>query len=178
MQLTRKARRAAVVVHSAASAAWLGLTVGLLALGVRAYTSGSPDIVTFSYRAMDVFGEYVLIPAALATLISGVVLSLGTPWGLLRHKWVAVKFVLTMITVGLVAFSMSPGLSEKAALAAAGTPVVDVNLIVAPTVALSTYVFMLALSILKPWGMTPHGRRVKAAKAAKAAEERRAARVA
>lgn len=172
MQLSRNTRRFVVVVHSVSSSVWLGLTAGLLALGVKAYTSQSPDIATFAYRAMDVFGDYVLIPVSLATLISGVVLSLGTPWGLIRYKWVAWKFVLTLITVGLVCFSLAPGLSENADMAMAGRPVIDVNLIVIPTVASSAYVFMLALSILKPWGPTPHGRRVKAARA-KAARERR-----
>lgn len=174
MQLSRKTRRLTVVVHSVASSVWLGLTAGLLALGIKAYTSGSPDVATFAYRAMDVFGDYVLVPVSLATLISGVVLSLGTPWGLIRYKWVAWKFVLTLITVGLVLFSLAPGLSENAELAMAGAPVIDVNLIVVPTVASSAYVFMLALSILKPWGLTPHGRRVKKAQAEKAAEARKA----
>lgn len=168
MQLSRNARRLTVVVHSVASALWLGLTIGLLALGIRAYTSGSPDVLTFAYRAMDVFGDYLLIPVSLATLISGVVLSLGTPWGLIRYKWVAWKFVLTLITVGLVAFSLTPGLSDAAATAVAGRPVPNIDLIVAPSVATSTYVFMWVLSILKPWGPTPYGRRVKAAKAAEA----------
>lgn len=176
MQLSRNTRRLVVVVHSVASSVWLGLTVGLLALGIRAYTSGAPDIVNFAYRAMGVFGEYLLIPVALLTLVSGVVLSLGTPWGLVRYKWVAWKFVLTLITVGLVTFSLTPGLSDAADMAVAGTAVPNSDLIIAPIVASTTYTFMLALSLLKPWGLTPHGRRVKAAQAAKAKAAREAAR--
>lgn len=167
MQLSRKVRRTVIVVHSVASASWLGLTIGLLALGIRAYTSKAPETMTFAYRAMDVFGEYMLAPVSLLTLVSGVVLSLGTPWGLIRYKWVAVKFVLTLITVGLVLFSMNPGLSEAADTAVAGKPVPNDILIVAPSVATSAYVFMFALSIVKPWGLTRWGREVKAARAAR-----------
>lgn len=41
-KLSRAARRAALVVHVTVSAGWLGLTLGLLALGITAATTGAP----------------------------------------------------------------------------------------------------------------------------------------
>jgi hypothetical protein len=35
-------------------------------------------------------------PAAIGTLVTGILLSLGTKWGLLRHYWVATKLALTV----------------------------------------------------------------------------------
>jgi hypothetical protein len=35
-------------------------------------------------------------PAAIGTLVTGILLSLGTKWGLLRHYWAATKLALTV----------------------------------------------------------------------------------
>lgn len=168
MPMPRKVRRIALLIHVLSSAAWFGLTLGLLALGAYAYLSKDPAVVAFAYQAGGVFGAWLLIPAALLSLLSGVVLSVGTQWGLVRHKWVLTKFVLTLITAALVCFSLTPGLREAAAQAAAGTAVPNSSLMAAPIVASSTYAFMYVLSVLKPWGETRWGRRARAARIARA----------
>jgi hypothetical protein len=35
-------------------------------------------------------------PAAIGTLVTGVLLSMGTKWGLLQHYWVATKLALSV----------------------------------------------------------------------------------
>lgn len=98
MKLSRPARRATLVVHVVASASWLGLTLGLLALGGTAAGTGSPVTVEASVRAMKLFADWLLLPVASLTLLSGLLLSLGTVWGLARHRWVYTKFWLTLAT--------------------------------------------------------------------------------
>ncbi|GAA2582244.1 hypothetical protein Stube_32380 [Streptomyces tubercidicus] len=167
-QLNRPVRRAVLVLHLAVSVSWLGLTLGLLALGITGYTTGSPEMATVAYRAMKIFGDWLVLPLALASLVSGLVLSLGTAWGLARHRWVVAKFWLTLITVLLSAFSLRPGINQAAAEAAAGTPAPDISLVVAPSVATATYLFITAISVLKPWGLTAHGSRLREATSAEA----------
>ncbi|WP_329120096.1 DUF2269 domain-containing protein [Streptomyces sp. NBC_01465] len=151
--LTRPARRALLVAHVAVSVSWLGLTVGLLALGITAWTSGSPDITRATYRSMKVFGDWLVVPVAVLTLGTGVVLSLRTPWGLARYHWVRTKFWLTLVTLAASAFALRPGINDAAA---SGLP--DSSLVAAPVVASTAYFFMTALSVLKPWGLTKRGR--------------------
>lgn len=131
-QLSRPARRAVLVVHVAVSVSWLGLTLGLLTLGITGHTTGSPEMTTVAYRAMKIFGDWLVLPIAFASLVSGLVVSLGTAWGLARHRWVVVKFWLTLVTVLLSVFSLRPGINHLAAEAAAGTPAPDISLVVAP----------------------------------------------
>jgi hypothetical protein len=56
-KLGRPARRAVLVVHVTASASWLGLTLGLLALGTTAATTGSAVTVEASVRALKLFAR-------------------------------------------------------------------------------------------------------------------------
>ncbi|MFC5801225.1 DUF2269 domain-containing protein [Streptomyces formicae] len=172
--LKRPARRAILVVHVSASAGWLGLSLGLLGLSVAAVISGSQAVAEASYRSMAVFANWLMVPVALLTLVSGVVLSLGTPWGLARYRWVWTKFWLTLVTTGLTVFSLRPGVNAAAQEAAAGTAVTDASgLLAAPIVSLSAYLFMTAISVLKPWGMTRRGHRLRvSATSGKALDER------
>ncbi|WP_097902070.1 DUF2269 domain-containing protein, partial [Streptomyces sp. b94] len=153
--LKRPVRRGLLVAHVAVSVSWLGLTVGLLALGITAFATGDPTTVGAATRAMKIFGDWLVVPVALLALVSGLVLALGTPWGLARHRWVWTKFWLTLITTGLSVFSLRPGID-----AAATGKAVDINLVIAPSVATATYLFITAISILKPWGLTRRGRRL------------------
>ncbi|GAA3494765.1 membrane protein [Streptomyces prasinosporus] len=164
VKLDRPARRALLAVHVVASASWLGLTLGLLALGVTANTSASAAAVEASVRTMKLFADLLLLPVAFLTLLSGLVLSLGTPWGLARHRWVWTKFWLTLATTTATAFALRPGVDAAATAVAAGHPLPDGgDVLMGPVVSLSAYVFMTVISILKPWGPTRRGRRLRAA---------------
>jgi uncharacterized membrane protein len=112
--LKRPVRRATLVVHVAASAGWLGLTLGLLALALAAYTTQSASLVEACYRSMKVFTDWLVLPMALLTLFSGLLLSLGTRWGLARHRWVITKFWLTLATVAASVTLLRPGVSRAA----------------------------------------------------------------
>ncbi|MGW0737432.1 DUF2269 domain-containing protein [Streptomyces sp. NPDC002851] len=160
MKLDRPVRRATLVVHVVASAGWLGLTLGLLALAVTALTSDSASMAAAAIRSMKVFADWLVLPLALLTLLSGLVLSLGTSWGLARYRWVYIKFWLTLVTTAASLFALRPGIN---AAAAAGAPVEPRDLVAGPIVSLSAYVFMMVLAVLKPWGLTKRGRKQRAA---------------
>ncbi|MFV0132137.1 DUF2269 domain-containing protein [Streptomyces sp. HMX87] len=163
MKLSRPARRACLVVHVAASASWLGLSLGLLALGTTATTTGTAVTVEASLRAMKLFADRLLLPVAVLTLLSGLLLSLGTPWGLARHRWVWTKFWLTLATTA-TAFALRTGANAAVAAVAAGAPLPDAgDVLFGPVVSLSAHVFMTVVSVLKPWGLTRRGRRLRAA---------------
>ncbi|MCW8376741.1 DUF2269 family protein [Streptomyces justiciae] len=159
MKLSRPARKGSLVVHVVASAGWLGLTFGLLALGITAATTGDPVIVESSVRAMKLFADWLLLPLALLTFLSGLLLSLGTPWGLARHRWVYAKFWLTLATLTATAFVLRPAVNSAVAAVAAGHPLPDTgDVLFGPIVSSSAYVFMTVISVVKPWGPTRRGR--------------------
>jgi uncharacterized membrane protein len=163
VKLNRPARRALLVVHVVASAGWLGLTLGLLALGAAAAATGSATTVEASVRAMKLLADWLLLPVAFLTLLSGLVLSLGTPWGLARYRWVCTKFWLTLATTTATVLALRPGVNSAVAAVAAGRPLPDAgDVLFGPIVSLSAYAFMTVISVLKPWGPTRRGRRLRA----------------
>ncbi|MFB7456750.1 DUF2269 domain-containing protein [Streptomyces sp. NPDC088337] len=178
MRTSRPARRAFLVVHVVASASWLGLSLGLLALAIAAVTTGSAVTVETSVRAMKLLADWLLLPVAFATLFSGLVLSLGTPWGLARHRWVYTKFWLTLATTAATVLALRPGLTSMVRDVAAGEPPAGSHgILMGPAVSLTAYVFMTVISVLKPWGLTRRGRRHRASQRAAQTAGRRSAPV-
>ncbi|MFE0434376.1 DUF2269 family protein [Streptomyces nigra] len=174
-RLGRRVRRGLLAVHVLASAGWLGLTLGLLALGTTAATTGAPAAVEASVRGMKLFADWLLLPLAVLTLVSGLVLALGTHWGLARHRWVFTKFWLTLGTTAATALVLRPAVDTAVAEVAAGGPLPDTgDVLFGPVVSLSAYVFMTVISVLKPWGLTRRGRRLRAGAArARSGQDRR-----
>ncbi len=177
LRLPRHARRVWLVVHVACSVGWLGLTAGVLALGIAGRFSDNPDTVRAAYLAQEIFADWLLIPISLLSLLSGVLLSLGTTWGLLRYRWVATKFWLTLAATLASIFALRAFIHDAAGQVAAGTVPPDGRaphvLVIAPSVALTIYLVATVLSVVKPWGMTARGRRLAAE--ARAARTHRAA---
>jgi hypothetical protein len=69
---------------------------------------------------MSIIGWWVIVPACLISTLSGLVQSLGTSWGLVRHYWVLIKLAMTLPSVGLLFLHMEPTDLLATADAAAG----------------------------------------------------------
>ncbi|GAB2987193.1 hypothetical protein [Saccharothrix stipae] len=143
-----RARKSWLLLHVISSVGWLGVTIGMLVLAIAAFDA--PQL----YQAMSLLGDLVVLPLALGALVTGLVLSLGTKWGLVKHRWVLVKFVLTVIAVVATTFSLRSGLHE-AADGVVGTAGGDV--LAASCVSLAFYTVNTVLSVFKPWGRTRWG---------------------
>ena len=80
--LTNKAAvAAALAAHITLAVGWIGAVASYIALDVSPATSRDPQMLRAAYRAMEVIAWYVIVPLALASLLSGVVMSLGIKWG-------------------------------------------------------------------------------------------------
>src|SRR5829696_1326299 len=109
-------RKLALAAHLTFSLGWIGTVVAYLALGVAAVTSQDAQTVRAAWIAMELTGWYVIVPLALAALLTGIVMSLGTPWGLFRHYWVLITLVLTTLSTVVLLVHM-PTVSALAAVA-------------------------------------------------------------
>jgi hypothetical protein len=100
---------------------------------------------------------------AVASLLTGLVQSLGTKWGLIRHYWVLAKLLITVVST-LVLLMYTQTLSSMADVAAATTLSADdlatlrtPSVVLHATAALLLLVGATALAVYKPPGLTRDG---------------------
>jgi len=163
--MTARVRKLALTAHVACSVGWLGAVVGSLGLAIAGLASQDAATVRAVYIAMDVSGWFVLVPLSVAALVTGLVQSFGTRWGLFRHYWVIVKLAITVLaTLVLLLYTQTLGsLAELAREStAAGTAVAGVRSaspLLHAAAALVLLVVATALAVYKPPGTTRFGRR-------------------
>jgi hypothetical protein len=125
-------------------------------------------VLRATYVATGLFGGIFLVPVSMGTLVTGVLLSFGTPWGLIRHYWVLVKFVLTVALVVSGILVLNQRLQEVAVrvsevplstLTSADVGTLRFQIVAAVSVALLLLITATTLSVYKPWGRTWFGRR-------------------
>ena len=100
MTMSPGAQKLLLTVHVSSSVGWLGSVAAFLVLGMAGLTSRDAATVRGSYVAMNLIGEFAIVPLSVAALFSGLLQAFGTHWGLFRHYWVLVKFTLTIADAG------------------------------------------------------------------------------
>jgi len=158
-------RKFALTAHVTSSVGWLGAVAGSMAVAVAAVTSRDPQIVRGAYLTLELTGWYVLVPFAFASLLTGLVESLGTTWGLFRHYWVLFKLLMNLFATVVLLLYMQT-LSYLAGLAADTTASgAALSVLKSPSAVIHSGGAMLlllvavTLSVYKPRGMTGYGQR-------------------
>jgi hypothetical protein len=108
LRLSPSLRRAVLTVHIIASVGLLGDCAAVLAVNVRAATTGDPGLAAASYDLLAMFSVVFGIPLSMAALTSGLALGLGTKWGVLRHRWVTAKLLLLVSVILAGALVIGP----------------------------------------------------------------------
>jgi hypothetical protein len=162
MTLSPGLRKFALTAHITSAVGWLGAVVAFLALGVVGLTSEDARTVRGVYLAMEPTAWFVLVPLALASLLTGLVQALGTAWGLFRHYWVLFKLLITLFAT-IVLLTYMETFSVMADTAA--DPNAELAAVRSASPALHAALALLALlvaavlAVYKPRGMTAYGRR-------------------
>jgi hypothetical protein len=159
-------RKLALTTHVTSSVGWLGSVAGFLALAIAGVTSRDAQVVRGAYLAMHLTTWFVIIPLSLAALLTGVVQSMGTPWGVFRHYWVVTKLLLTVLATIILLLHTQPidrvaALAAEATLSSTDLRQLRIQLVADAGAALFVLLVTTALSIYKPWSMTPYGLRVQ-----------------
>jgi hypothetical protein len=152
-------RKLALTVHLTSSVGWIGAVVAYLALGIAAVTSHDAQTVRAAWIAMEVTGWLVIVPLAIAALLTGLVISLGTPWGLFRHYWVVITLLLTILSTAVLVLHM-PTVSALADVAREADSAHPGGLggdLFHAGGGLLVLLVITVLNVYKPQGMTPYG---------------------
>ncbi|GAA1949701.1 hypothetical protein GCM10009754_17940 [Amycolatopsis minnesotensis] len=158
-RLSPRARKVWLVLHIGVSVGWLGLSLGMVTLAVTGLVAETHAVRHGAYEIFHVFDLVIVIPSVVLTITTGLVVSLGTPWGLVKHRWVLAKFVISLSipaaaaiesrwVIELVARTEDPA-AEPGALGGALVATVGCFAVLLWTAT--------TLSVVKPWGRTRWG---------------------
>jgi hypothetical protein len=171
--MTPGLRKFTLTAHVTFSVGWLGAVVAYLAVAIACLVSQDVQIVRSGYSTMELTGWFVIVPLSLAALLTGLVQSLGTEWGLFRYYWILVKCVLTVGAVTILLLHMS-AVSRRSGVLAEGGQGPAPSLVGSMPMAsrrsgvpsevvhsgggLLVLLATTTLSVYKPWGKTRYGR--------------------
>jgi hypothetical protein len=152
-KLSPRVRKALVAAHTIVAVGWLGIVVAKLVLEIVGLRTGDQEIARAGFLSMQVLDRAAFPPAAVATLVTGIVLSVGTAWGLFKHWWIVVKLALTLaVVVTGIAFVGAWTEAAASSTVAVGRGSAAAWLIGMGAAHLLMLVGATVISVFKPWG--------------------------
>jgi hypothetical protein len=164
MTMTPRLHRFALTAHVTSSIGWFGAVVAFVALAIAGMISRDAQMVRAAYLAMELTTWFVIVPLAFISLLSGVVCSLGTNWGLFRYYWVLLKLLITILATIVLLVHMQPidllaGVAAKTTAFGADLQRLQLLMVTTSGAALVVLIVLTVLSVYKPRGMTRYGQR-------------------
>jgi hypothetical protein len=165
--MTPRVRKFALTAHVTSSVGWLGAVASFLALAIAGLLGNDDQMVRSAYLATELTTWIVAVPLAFASLVTGLIVALGTSWGLFRHYWVLVKFMLTILATVLLLLHTQPiehlaAVAREGAVSGANVRGLQIQLVGDAGAALLALLVNVTLSVYKPQGLTQYGRRKQA----------------
>lgn len=147
--------------HVFFSCAWLGTALSMMLVMLLKSTLPNGDELYAAMASIKLMDDFIIIPAALGSLITGLLICWLTNWGFTRFNWVMVKWVVTIALVLFGTFWLGPWLNGATAMADAERALAlqnstylyyrQMNLIFGSAQAL-ILVILIFITALKPWG--------------------------
>lgn len=159
-RMTPRFRRIALIVHITTAVGWLGTTVVVLTLAITGLQTAesSAQLVAY-YDVFRVLNPGASVPLAFVGLVSGIVLAIRGPFGLIRHRWVLTKLIASLVAVLINQEVTKNGAAQMTARLAAGHPVglAGAQVLLGACVNVVILTMNVGLSVTKPWGKTRWG---------------------
>ncbi len=159
MKLSAKGMKALKVIHLICIIVWLGSSISL---NLLRYLAGNLDAAGMYWmaRILEIIDMKILVPGAVGCLFTGIVYGFFTNWGFFRHRWLTVKWVLTVFLILFGTFYTGPLIKEnvllgKAIMEGCGDAVQYMKNVHANMAAGLMQVLLLlaitVISVYKPW---------------------------
>lgn len=160
-KLTVKQKNWLLAAHVAFAALWTGTVLSMFLLALQNQNSANADVLYALNSAINLLDDYVVIPSAIGSLLTGTFLCWLTIWGFFKHYWVIVKWVATVILIVLGTFWLFPwanaatAISQAQRLQALENPLYTFDakgVLIGTVMQVACLLVIIAVSLLKPWG--------------------------
>lgn len=159
IKLSNKGQRILKIIHLVCVIAWVGSAIIMNVLRHLVNVKDAPGMY-YMAEILEAIDMKILVPGAVACLLTGLVYSICTPWGFVKHRWVAVKWVLTILMIALGTFFMGPLIEENTIIGSSlmegqGNAAVYWENVAASAkwgaFQLCLLTFTIIISVIKPW---------------------------
>ena len=147
------------IIHLFFAILWIGGGLALIALLFTTSPTSGGELLLRS-RVLQIVDNYMIIPGAMMSLVTGLVYSIWTNWGFFKHNWITVKWVLTVVQVLFGALILGPWIDENVIIATQlGEATINNELFmhnvlmsqIWGTLQVILLLSFLFISVLKPW---------------------------
>lgn len=106
-KLSPKGMKALKVIHLVCAVAWFGSAISMNLLR-HLVSVNDPAGMYWMAEILEAIDMDILVPGAVGCLLTGIVYGAFTNWGFFKHRWITVKWVLTIFMITLGTFWMGP----------------------------------------------------------------------
>jgi len=103
--------------HIFFACAWVGTGISMVLLSLADGHFHSGDEIYAVNASIKLLDDYIIIPAAFGSLITGLLISLYTNWGFFKFNWVIFKWVATLAQIIFGTFWLGPWTNNATAIA-------------------------------------------------------------
>lgn len=160
-RLSLSKRKWLLILHLLFSAIMLGVSIVFLILSITAANTNNVGVLKACFSSMHVLAKTSVRASTIGTVITGILLSVLTQWGLFKFYWIIVKEGLTLLSIILGPFAMytltlkAVTLTTNDGINALINPAFTVNkwqLWIGIILQIISLVSMFVISVFKPWG--------------------------
>ena len=156
-RLTGRMRKTVLVLHIVAGGTWFGLDVAMAVLVFTAISADSAAVRAHTLQSLGLVTVWPMFSAAMLSLITGILLGVGSKYGLIRYWWVAIKLGLNLLLATLVVTAQRGEVNHAVDLGQQLALGADVawnftNMLYPPIVSPTALTVAFVLAVFKPWG--------------------------
>jgi hypothetical protein len=147
--------------HVAFGGIWFGTALCMVAIAFWKGNTANGEQLYAVNSVLKLLDDWVIIPSATLSLITGGLLSWLTIWGFVKHYWVIVKWIatVTLIVTGTVWLgpwvNAMTAISQTERMQALQNPLYlfdQKGALVGGIIQTFCLLALIAISVLKPWG--------------------------
>ena len=100
------------ILHLIFASMWLigGVCMILLLTTITPQESHEMYMLAVILKQID---DWIIVPGAMSCLVTGIVYGVWTNWGFFKHRWITVKWVMTVTMILMGTFLMGPWVNDN-----------------------------------------------------------------
>jgi hypothetical protein len=147
--------------HIGFAALWTGTVLSMFLIALRNDRTANADILFALSGVVNLLDDFIVIPAAIGSVVTATILCWQTNYGFFKFYWVITKWVLTTGLIMVGTFWLSPwgimaeAIAQSEGLGAFNNSVYRFDakgVLIGAAIQVSLLFGIIVISTLKPWG--------------------------